>query len=624
MDQFCAACTSLPITQTTTMMREEKAKMASQLLSDGGTKPSSENPKTAASIRMESSSAIVNANEKTLSQGPETQIPSHPLEGHTAQGSQVQRTMDQNQHNSNSNLNEQQQQQQQQQQFQHPQPQPQQHRWSNDLVGEPLSRRHSVDGSPRDREYTSPQVNERSGFGGQGPGSVPSDVICKDGNNLCDGAHNNTQSMNESGRNQNQNMNMNQSNQAQRPSMASSLLAEGISRMMDFLSKSPSQKSSMINPDRSPSTSSKNQNQNSSQVPSPYGMRNRASSYSDAENRSRTSQPQGNGFEGLDSSRQISLNQNQNQNSGHASGSSQMINQTSNLSQRRNGIYQNQNQNNVSNEEQRRARMSSVFEEKEIPKGMRLSGSDDGFVLVEPTPLPAPPHPWRGTVSFNTAAKNNHSTSGKVNSANARDTGINGAGTTQSVTDGSAVREQYESSSQKHQQNQSQNQIQNQRTEQFQSHQQQQQQQQQQQVSPTQYLPQQEQDQRQGQILGQGQAQGLGQSSYTNHHQSPYQQQQQQQPSLQDQHLRLSSLKEKSPSPSAIENEKFMIAELTQRTEFVCQVVLSIVSVGDGMAKDILQQERKNQNSFAGKFLRTCDVQYLQSNIIFLSNCFPS
>jgi hypothetical protein len=613
MDQFCAACTSLPITQTTTMIREEKAKMASQLLLDGDAKASSENPKTAASIRMESSSAIVNANDKVSGQGPETQIPSHPLEGHMTQGSQMQRTMDQNQHISNSNLNEQQQQQQQQQQqFQ----QQQQHRWPNDLAGEPLSRRHSVDGSPRDRDYTSPQVNERSGFGGQGPGSVPSDVSGKDGNNWGDGGHNNTQGMNESGRNQNQNqnqsMNQSNSNQAQRPSMASSLLAEGISRMMDFLSKSPSQKSSMINPDRSPSTSSKNQNQNSSQVPSPYGMRNRASSYSDAENRSRPSQPQGNGFEGLDSSRQIFLNQNQNQNSGHISGSSQTNNQMNNQSQRRNGIYQNQN--NVSNEEQRRARMSSVFEEKEIPKGMRLSGSDDGFVLVEPTPLPAPPHPWRGTVSFNTTAKNNHSTSGKINSANARDTGINGAGTTQSVTDGAAVREQYESSSQKNQQNQNQNQNQNQRTEQFQPSQQQQQQ-----ASPTQYLQQQEQDHRQGQgqALGQGQTLGLCQSSFSNHHQNPHQLQQQQ-PSPQDQHLRLSSLKEKSPSPSAIENEKFIIAELTQRTEFVCQVVLSIVSVGDGMAKEILQQEKKNQNSFAGKILRACDINYLRIDILCL------
>ena len=591
MDQFCAACTSLPITQTTSMIREEKAKQQSLL--DGDSKSmTSENLKIAASVRAdEAFSTIESTSDKISSQtGPETQIPSHPLEGHTAQlGSTVQRNIDQNQQNSISNLTEQQQQQQlqlQQQQLQHQEQQKkqqQQHRWSNDLAGEPLSRRHSVDGMPRDREYPAPQGNERSGFVGQGPSGMSG----KDGSNWGDAGHNNSQNMNmnESGRNQ--------AHQGQRPSMASSLLAEGISRMMDFLSKSPSQKSSLSNPDRSPSTSSKNQTF-PSQVPSPYGARNRASSYSDAENRSRISQPQNSVFDGQDSTRQLFINQNQNQNSSHSSGSPQANNST----QRRNGLYQNQN--NVSNDEQRRARMSAVFEEKEIPKGMRLSGSDDGFVLVDPTPLPAPPHPWRGNVSSNQAAKNSQSTSGKVNSASARETGLNaGGGALQSVTDGAAMREQQETSSQKHQ-NQNQNQNQNQRLEHYQQSQQQQHQQQQQQ---------QQQDHEQRQALTQ--AQGLGQSNYANHHQHTQQQQQpqqqQQQQSPQDpQHLRLSSLKEKSPSPSAIENEKFIIAELTQRTEFVCQVVLSIVSVGDGMAKEILQQEKKSQNSYAG------NIPYLQ------------
>ena len=184
-----------------------------------------------------------------------------------------------------------QQQQQQQQQYQQQQlQQQQQHPRFNDSlsVGEPLSRRHSVDSSlPRDRltdgsnpytqQYPNPHVQQfnpqgsgtNSFNGGQGLGQGVGQGGYGDRDEAESSKESGSYSKQENNnfinnKQQQQQQHQMQSSQSQnKPSMASSLLVEGISRMMDFLSKSPSQKSMPQQQDKSPSTSSKNQSFNS-------------------------------------------------------------------------------------------------------------------------------------------------------------------------------------------------------------------------------------------------------------------------------------------------------------------------------------------------------------------------
>ena len=560
MDQFCAACTSLPITQTSIAVREEKAKL---LQIDKQMKNSvAESPRAMSSVRDGDNSDAVNRESDIKGSPDNSDVALRSYEGRvnpTQSNNQGNEMNDSAMERNRNNLQSQEQQQSQSfhQQVQQQQQQQQPYRWSNESAGEPLSRRHSVDSSPRIQvqgplrmdgsrihpSYTGP---DRSAYS---PG-----VSSSRAGEMGDRDDGNFQRMNSSSsghQNQNQNqsqyLSQNQSHhqlhhqQQQRPSMASSLLAEGLSRMMDFLSKSPSQKSSIPQqqqhqPQRSPNMSNNHQNQGySNQQPGAYGGRNRASSYSDVDSRSRNSAS--GGSEGSDSIRSPTQ---------------------SNVSQRKHGVYQNQN--TPSNEEHRRARMASVFEEKEIPKGMRLSGSDEGFVLVDPSPLPAPPHPWRGATAGNSnmPLKNTHSTSGKSVSSGPMVGVSSGAhGWSDGIRDSESTSGKYR------------NQVV---------------------LGPNQ-------SQIQGSGLRTEQQVQLQQVDYAGS--IPQQQQQKQLSAMESQHLRIPNARDKynrnDSSPSQSDNEKILIAGVTQQAEYVCQVVLCIVSVGDGLAEDIMQQEKNNQ-----------------------------
>ena len=570
MDQFCAACTSLPITQTSIAVREEKAKL---LQLDKQSKNSVvESPRSIPPVRAgdNSDAATREADLKGSStDSSDVTLRSHEERANALQSNNQGSVINDSASDRNRNYLQSTEQQQsqsfyQQMQHQHQQQQQQQqqpYRWS-ESSGEPLSRRHSVDSTPRiqiqgplrmdgsrihpnytgpDRSAYSPGVS--SSRAGEGVG---------DRDDMASGNFQRLNASSSSHQNQNQNQSQyltqnpnhshhqlhHQQQKQQQPSMASSLLAEGLSRMMDFLSKSPSQKSSIPQqqqhqPQRSPSISNNYQSQGySNQQPSAYGGRNRASSYSDVDNRSRNSSG---GFEGSDSIRTPTQ---------------------SHLSQRKHGVYQNA----PSNEEHRRARMASVFEEKEIPKGMRLSGSDEGFVLVDPSPLPAPPHPWRGATAGNSnvSLKSTHSTSGKSVSSGPL-IGVTGSGA-QGWTDG-GVRDSESTSGKYRNQNA---------------------------LGPN-----------QNQIQGSGRAEQQLQLQQVDYAGSIAQQQQKQLSAMESQHLRLPNSREKysrsDSSPLQSDNEKILIAGVTQQAEYVCQVVLCIVSVGDGLAEDILMQEKNNQ-----------------------------
>jgi hypothetical protein len=554
MDQFCAACTSLPITRTSLAVREEKAKAAVQTTVDndqkaaftgagagtgvgedsplnggydersgalGGTDPGPSIPQPA----QASSSAFTPAHNiggnagNASSVDPPTHWSTCDLSNNREQDQQNGQFNDPHSSQHQSQHHTQQQQQQQQQQN---------YRWS-ESAGEPLSRRHSVDSSPKNihegRNYSPNGAGpDRSGYGNM---SVKDSMMS------------------------NQNMSASTMNQQHRPSMASSLFAEGISRVMDFLSKSPSQKSSPTALQQQRSESAKTQSLSTQHLHA-YGARNRANSYNDTEIRPRTNffSP-GSGFDGSDSVRNVPGNAS----SGHIQSSSGVRRQ----------VY---HQNIGGIDDYRRAPMASI-EEKDGSKGMRLSESDEGFVLVDPTPLPAAPHPWRGNGGGTSvlSGKHNYSSSGRPQNAfyntNSPGNGT-GAGTGTAWADGPG-RDQYDTANQK---------------------------------SPSQRSAQ----------PGQ-QMQATQGSQY--HLQA-------QQSTPDTQHNRTSSAssstKEKDKDkdkdrdrdrdrdrssrselslPQFNENEKFAIAGMTQRSEYVCQVVMSIVRVGDCMAKEILAIEKK-------------------------------
>ena len=95
-------------------------------------------------------------------------------------------------------------------------------------------------------------------------------------------------------------------------------------------------------------------------------------------------------------------------------------------------------------------------------------------------------------------------------------------------------------------------------------------------------------------------------------------QQQQQQSNQQLYSLKEHSGKENSfkdnirmqPSQTLQENEKAVILNLTQRAEYVCQIILCIVSAGDLMAKDTLLLEKKSQVAFTGTQYSLYRVNY--------------
>ena len=51
------------------------------------------------------------------------------------------------------------------------------------------------------------------------------------------------------------------------------------------------------------------------------------------------------------------------------------------------------------------------------------------------------------------------------------------------------------------------------------------------------------------------------------------------------------------------DNDKALIATLTQRAEYLFQVIFCIVAVGDNMAKEIIISEKKNQTAFGGMYV---------------------
>ena len=348
-----------------------------------------------------------------------------------------------------------------------------------------------------------------------------------------------------------QNMSASTMNQ-HRPSMASSLFAEGISRVMDFLSKSPSQKSSPTAQQQQRSESAKTQSLSTQHLHA-YGARNRANSYNDTEIRTRTTfLSAGSGFDGTDSSRNILTN-----------ASSGQIQSSSGA--RRQGGYQ---QSNGGIDDYRRAPMASI-EEKDGSKGMRLSESDEGFVLVDPTPLPAAPHPWRGNTTGASVlpGKHNYSSSGKPqNTFHITNGAGNGTGAGASWTDGPG-RDQFDLANQKSPNHRS--------------------------TQPGQPL--------QGSLYH-IQAQHSApdaQHSRPSSASSSSKEKEKDRDKDRDRDRDRSNRSELS-LPQFNENEKFAIAGMTQRSEYVCQVVMSIVRVGDCMAKEILAIEKK-RDFFAGK-----------------------
>ena len=392
----------------------------------------------------------------------------------------------------------------------------------------------------------------------------------------------------------NQNMSASTANQQHRPSMASSLFAEGISRVMDFLSKSPSQKSSPTAQQQQRSESAKTQSFSTQQLHA-YGARSRANSYNDTE-RSRTALfSPGNGFDVSDSARNVP---------GNAS-SGQIL---SSSGARRQGGY---HQNNGGIDDYRRAPMASI-EEKDGSKGMRLSESDEGFVLVDPTPLPAAPHPWRGNVAGAggasvLSAKHNYSSSGKPQSAfhstnnagNGTGTSVGaGVGTGGAWTDGPG-REQYDMANQK---------------------------------SPNHRSSQPGQPLQGSQYHMQAQHSGSdaqhcrpSSASSSTKDKDKDRERDKDKETYKDKDRdrdRDRSNRSELSLPQFNENEKFAIAGMTQRSEYVCQVVTSIVRVGDCMAKEILAIEKK-KDFFAGKtYVKYCDFVWSMTRYRLLHTCF--
>ena len=671
MDQFCAACTSLPITQT--------ANKVTEVTNNDTTQSQSQ---TLISIQhqgriVQNVNNVIKSNdievevEKTPGLLGVNNIDSNPLgtenkiknvdmaASQIYQPSSISASVRDGSRQFNvthdpllNTLNQQQQQQQQQQQSLNQQQQQQQQQPLNqqqqqqqqpqlptprlhDSLGEPLSRRHSVDGGSRishtmldnvpnpgfqrpNHFNNSQQVNNRSIYNEE---VDQRDLIGTDGDRDRDRGggggrlnSNLNSNLNSSSYKQQQSSSSSSSQkQPQQPSMASSLLVEGISRMMDFLSKSPSQKQSPPFPDKSStSTSSKNPTLNTGGLNLPnatnsYGssdftIRNRANSYTEPDNRSRNPLQQFHQTNPNESAKmtknsspqnQISNNNNINNNINSSNNNNRMNSVVQQQQKQQTKSFGGYYQNSINNEELRKERMSVVCEEKEIPKGMRLSGSDDGFVLVDSTPGPSPPHPWRSITNNNNTNNNNNvnnnsisskpstpSSSGKQSSATSTATAT--IVSTQGRMD-NVIKEQYETSLQK----------QHQRSE-FQ----------QQQLQPQQQVPQQQQQ--------------LQQISPPQQQQTPQQQSQQVQQSLPQQQVysikehtssKENSLKEHSnvnrlQSPTTVQdNDKALIATLTQRAEYLFQVIFCIVAVGDNMAKEIIISEKKNQTAFGGTYV---------------------